>query len=72
MVNILLSFIIYILGIFTGITIPIVVYKYCDFFCIKTNKIQETKQEDIGKPNNVTADLISEWQTGKVVGDDDE
>ena len=72
MVDILLSFIIYILGIFTGIIIPIVVYKYCDFFGIKNNQIQETKQESIEKPNNVTADLISEWQTGEVVGDDDE
>ncbi|MBP3463687.1 MAG: hypothetical protein J6K45_04315 [Clostridia bacterium] len=72
MVDILLSFIIYILGIFTGIIIPIVVYKYCNFFDIKTNQIQETKQENIEKPNNVTADLISEWQTGEVVGDNDE
>lgn len=72
MENILLSIIIYILGIFTGIIIPLVVYKYYCLF----NKQEESKQEEIKQettnPNNLTADIISEWQNGKVVGDDDE
>lgn len=72
MENILLSIIVYILGIFTGIIIPLVVYKYYCLF----NKKEENKQEEIkqetNNPNNLTADIISEWQNGKVVGDDDE
>ena len=72
MENILLSIIIYILGIFTGIIIPLVVYKYYCLF----NKKEESRQEEIKQettnPNNLTADIISEWQNGKVVGDDDE
>ena len=68
----LLSLIIYILGIFTGIIIPIIVYKYYNFFNTKNIEIQDEQQTSNLKTNNITADLISEWQTGEVVGDMDE
>lgn len=72
MENILLSIIIYILGIFTGIIIPLVVYKYyCLFNKKEESRQEETKQEETN-PNNLSADIIYEWQNGEVVGDDDE
>ena len=73
MIDILLGLIIYILGIFTGIIIPIVVYKYYNLFNTKKieTQVEEQQTGDL-KTNNITADIISEWQTGEVVGDNNE
>lgn len=72
MQTVLLSLIIYILGIFTGVTLPLIGHIYHKVFNNKPIETEEKKQQDINTPNNLTADIISEWQTGQAVGEENE
>ncbi len=74
MIETLLGLVIFILGFGLGLAVPLIIHKY--FLIINSKEVNQEIPEnapDLSKDKftNLTSNLITEWQTGEVVGGDD-
>lgn len=76
MIEFLLGILIFISGFIIGIEIPLIFHKYFHLMNMQIKDIENKEELKKVEPSknefsNLTSDLISEWQTGKALGDDD-
>lgn len=75
MIEALVGLIIFILGFGFGILVFFITYKYFSILKLESTsdlKISNGNEMPKDEFKNITSDLITEWQTGKAIGVDDD